>query len=352
MHSAARSTSRGCSSTRASTASWPSTATTATRSGTRGWSGSRASPRRRWSADSAFDVFPFLKEIGEDRYFDEALAGRDATSTERRYEVPDSGAEGYFEARYSPLHGTDGDVIGGLAIISEITDRKQVEQEREQRQREEVARAAAEARNRMVENLQAVTDTALGHLSLDAMATELLDRTRTMLGTDIAALALVEENGETLVIRAATGFETEVARGPSDPVRQRPAGPRRGRARADRRGRAHADGHPCARAPERGRPIRTCGTDAGRRQADRRDRTSVGASRTASRGRTSAGFNSSPTAWPWRSSRPTPTSASTASPRPCSAACFPSGCRSCRGSRSRRGTWPVAPGPWVATGTT
>ncbi len=161
----------------------------------------------------AFDVFPFLKEIGEDRYFDEALAGRDATSTERRYEVPDSGAEGYFEARYSPLHGTDGDVIGGLAIISEITDRKQAEQEREQRQREEVARAAAEARNRMVENLQAVTDTALGHLSLDAMATELLDRTRTMLGTDIAALALVEENGETLVIRAATGFETEAPEG-------------------------------------------------------------------------------------------------------------------------------------------
>jgi PAS domain S-box-containing protein len=156
---------------------------------------------------SAFEVFPFLKEIGEDHFFDEALAGRDAISTDRRYDVPDSGAQGFFEARYSPLHGSDGDVVGGLAIVREITDRKRAESEREQRQREEVARAAAEARNRMVESLQAVTDTALGHLSLDAMVTQLLDRIKEMHSMDIAALALLEDDGATLSLHAAAGFE-------------------------------------------------------------------------------------------------------------------------------------------------
>ena len=166
---------------------------------------------------SAFDLFPFLKEIGEDRYFDEALAGRDAASTDRRYEVPGSGAKGFFEARYSPLHGSEGDVVGGLAIIRDVTDRKRAESEREQRQREEVARASAEARNRMVEALQSVTDATLGRLTLDDMVSELLDRITEMLTMDVGVLALLAEDGETLVIRASTGFKSTSPQGTEIP---------------------------------------------------------------------------------------------------------------------------------------
>lgn len=87
----------------------------------------------------AFEVFPFLEEIGEDRYFRDALSGRDAISTERRYTVPESGREGFFESHYSPLYGEGGEIVGGLAIVRDVTDRKRAEQEH-------AARAEAELR--------------------------------------------------------------------------------------------------------------------------------------------------------------------------------------------------------------
>jgi PAS domain S-box-containing protein len=175
-------------------------------------------PRAEVVGRPAFDVFPFLKEIGEDRYFDDALAGRDATSTDRRYDIPGSGAKGYFEARYSPLHGSEGDVVGGLAIISDVTDRKRAEAERDQRRREELARTKVEARNRMVESLQSVTDTTLGHLTVDEMVSELLERITEMLEVDVTALALLEGDEEALVIRAASGFESTDPHGLRIPV--------------------------------------------------------------------------------------------------------------------------------------
>ena len=70
---------------------------------------------------SAFEVFPFLKESGEDKYFYEALAGRRVISVNRRYAVPETSHEGFFEGHYSPLYGNDGEVIGVLCLIRDIT---------------------------------------------------------------------------------------------------------------------------------------------------------------------------------------------------------------------------------------
>ena len=75
----------------------------------------------------AFDVFPFLEEIGEDWYFYEALAGRQAVARDRRYTVPSTGHAGYFEGRYIPMRSAGGDVVGGLAIIRDITDLKEAQ---------------------------------------------------------------------------------------------------------------------------------------------------------------------------------------------------------------------------------
>jgi len=74
----------------------------------------------------AFDVFPFLKQIGEDRYFHEALKGRSTVTEDRPYRTP-AGQQGYFTASYSPLKNSRGEIIGGLGIIHETTDRKRVE---------------------------------------------------------------------------------------------------------------------------------------------------------------------------------------------------------------------------------
>ena len=76
----------------------------------------------------AFDVFPFLKETGEHRYLLEALTGKSQIAENRRYVIPETGRAGFFEAYYSPLRNEHGDVVGGAAVVRDITERKHAEQ--------------------------------------------------------------------------------------------------------------------------------------------------------------------------------------------------------------------------------
>lgn len=75
----------------------------------------------------AFDVFSCLTETGEDHYYREALAGRSVVAENRPYVIPQAGRQGFFEGYYSPRHDEHGEVIGGVAIIRDITDRKLLE---------------------------------------------------------------------------------------------------------------------------------------------------------------------------------------------------------------------------------
>lgn len=77
---------------------------------------------------SAFDLFPFLKETGEDKYFFAALAGENSTSENRSYTVPETSREGFFKGYYSPLRNQQEEVIGGIAVIHDITERKRAEE--------------------------------------------------------------------------------------------------------------------------------------------------------------------------------------------------------------------------------
>jgi signal transduction histidine kinase len=67
-------------------------------------------------------------------------------------------------------------------------------------------------------HLQAVTDVALAHLSLDQLLEELLLRIREALHADTAAFLLLDETSRELVARAAKGIEEEVERGVRIPV--------------------------------------------------------------------------------------------------------------------------------------
>ena len=71
---------------------------------------------------------------------------------------------------------------------------------------------AAEAVTRL-EDVQRVTESALAYLDLDDLLAELLDRLTDILEADTAAVLLVEDDGRTLVARAAKGLEEEVERG-------------------------------------------------------------------------------------------------------------------------------------------
>jgi PAS domain S-box-containing protein len=75
----------------------------------------------------AFDLFPCLKETGEDQFYFEALAGKSVVAENRPYVIPQSGRNGYFDGYYSPRHDETGAVVGGVAIIREITERKLAE---------------------------------------------------------------------------------------------------------------------------------------------------------------------------------------------------------------------------------
>ena len=76
----------------------------------------------------AFDLFPFLKESGEDKCFYAALAGETATSENRPYAVPETGRAGFFKAYYSPLLDQQDRIMGGIAFVQDITERKRAEE--------------------------------------------------------------------------------------------------------------------------------------------------------------------------------------------------------------------------------
>ncbi len=77
----------------------------------------------------AFEIFPFLQETGEDKYFYEALTGNASIARDRPYYIGETDRQGFFEGYYSPIRNEFSEVVGGLAIIRDITERKQMEAE-------------------------------------------------------------------------------------------------------------------------------------------------------------------------------------------------------------------------------
>src|SRR5204863_4445399 len=87
-------------------------------------------PRDQVVGRRAPEVFPFLVETGELDYFKAALEGRTVRSLDRPFRGAESGRQGWCEGYYSPLHGDDGRVIGGVAVIRDVTERKTAEETR------------------------------------------------------------------------------------------------------------------------------------------------------------------------------------------------------------------------------
>src|SRR4029450_3660222 len=80
--------------------------------------------RENLLAQWPFQPSPCLKETGEDKYYFDALAGHSVVAENRPYTIAQSGCSGFFDGYYSPRHDEKGEVIGGVAIVRDVTDRK------------------------------------------------------------------------------------------------------------------------------------------------------------------------------------------------------------------------------------
>jgi diguanylate cyclase (GGDEF)-like protein/PAS domain S-box-containing protein len=77
----------------------------------------------------AFEVCPFLLQLGEDANFAAALRGERVISRDKSHIIPGTVRQAHCEYYYSPLYDDlGGAVIGGLAIIREVTERKMAEE--------------------------------------------------------------------------------------------------------------------------------------------------------------------------------------------------------------------------------
>lgn len=74
-----------------------------------------------------FEIFPFLDEVGKGDAFRETITGKTTKRLEMPYSVPQTGRCGYFESSHFPLYTTNGTIIGGMAIIRDVTERVQAE---------------------------------------------------------------------------------------------------------------------------------------------------------------------------------------------------------------------------------
>jgi PAS domain S-box-containing protein len=143
------------------------------------------------------------------------LAGeQDAGELDKRYLRKD-GTYIWVHVTFTPVRTPEGAPDYFITMVQDIAERKRLEQERARLlEWERAARREAQAANAQLGALQALTDTALSHLALDDLLAELLDRVTGVMGVDNVGILLLEEDGQTLTMRAARGLLAEhVSRG-------------------------------------------------------------------------------------------------------------------------------------------
>jgi PAS domain S-box-containing protein len=76
---------------------------------------------------NALSALPQLKALGEDRHFRDALAGTTSISRNRAYTHGDTARQVYFDGYYSPLTEESGEILGGIGILRDVTERRETQ---------------------------------------------------------------------------------------------------------------------------------------------------------------------------------------------------------------------------------
>ena len=129
----------------------------------------------------ALEIFPHLAEQGIDKILLRALAGETVRSPDTPYRVPTTGKTGWVVGLYGPLLSAEGAIVGVVAIISDITERKRLYEAQAQKT------AELEALFKLSKQLRAAS-------SPDEMYPILVERARFLLRADLGALALLNRS--------------------------------------------------------------------------------------------------------------------------------------------------------------
>mgnify|MGYP000218160749 CR=1 FL=1 len=78
----------------------------------------------------ALDMFPHLREQGVDKLLQAALNGQTVRSGDVAFTSPATGKSGWVVGIYAPHRNADGEIVGVIANIRDISDRKRIEAER------------------------------------------------------------------------------------------------------------------------------------------------------------------------------------------------------------------------------
>jgi PAS domain S-box-containing protein len=145
----------------------------------------------------AGEILPFLNEPGEAKFLEDALQGKSVVATDRSYRIPVTGRMGVFEADYSPIRAGsgvasgNGEVVGALAVIHDITAQKRYENSLRQLSAR-LLRLQDEERRRIALELHDSTSQMLAALSLNLARLnrmQSLNRTDAEIVSESSALA-------------------------------------------------------------------------------------------------------------------------------------------------------------------
>lgn len=160
----------------------------------------------------ASDILPTFFEKNERKYFSAALGGKNIVAYDRPYRISSNGKRGFFEGHYSPLYDKNGRIVGGIAIIHDITDSKLSERRYERLIREKSARQQAqESTDRISAILESISDAFVsidpqGNFSyVNTKAAQLLGkRKKKILGQPVDEIFphILESNNYSKVLKA------------------------------------------------------------------------------------------------------------------------------------------------------
>jgi formate hydrogenlyase transcriptional activator len=146
---------------------------------------------------SAFDVFPFLKDTEGEKFYRDALAGKTVVASDRLYTVPGTGEQIFVEGHFSPLIDDLGKIIGGLAILRDVTERKRAEELRAARSRQAALRADVSVAFASENHLSAIL-----HACAEAIVQQL--------DAAFARIWTTNEDGDMLQLQASAGLYTHL----------------------------------------------------------------------------------------------------------------------------------------------